>query len=247
MPDLLDLPPELISHIFFLCEDLIYQESEDAAAESVVFALPFRLTNRYIEKCTRRVFATSYFHTQSIEMSEDASFKRFCDIARFPELARYVYELRFYAVNDRHERRKISSISRNEFVDALRACSDVGELEFYDAPSDQADELQRAERTENDPDVPTIHEVFDMSATFSFALSAAEEAGLRLNTIWTSSCDLKKKPLCGLSDCSAIAERTRVMREVEQLDIKIVPQRPEQGAAPEHMYARSRCIAGCES
>jgi len=239
MSELLDLPPELISHIFFLCEDLIYEDPEDAVPVSVVFALLFRLSNHYIENSTRHVFAASYFHTQSIKMSDNASMRRFCDIARFLELAKYVDELRFYAVNDRHERLEISSASRNEFVDALRACSAVDELVFFDGPSDHPNYMRREDRTEGALRAPTIGEVFDVSSTFSFVLSVAEEAGIRPKWIRTTSYNPKQLWQCGLADCSVIAVRKSVLREVEQLDIHLVPQRPEHGVTPEDMYVNT--------
>lgn len=63
MPGLLDLPPELVEHIFLFEESVqrVRQAYEDEDGTEYVITAPlFRLTNRYIEQCTRRLFAKSF-------------------------------------------------------------------------------------------------------------------------------------------------------------------------------------------
>jgi hypothetical protein len=233
MSELLDLPPELIEDIFWFCEEFIYQELEDAGQENVVTAPLFRLANRYIERCTRRIFALSYFHTQSIRIFDDASIGRFCDITQSPELARSVDKLEFYATNGRHGRREISSVQRKDLVDALRACSALDELVFCDPPNERPHDPQRENRTEGDPEAPASHNVFDLSSMFSFALSVAEAAGLRLNQVRTSSHGSEVVPHCGLADCSGIAERKSLFHKLELFNIDIIQKQSEQEATPD--------------
>lgn len=97
------------------------------------------------------------------------------------------------------------------------------ELVFYDAPSNQADEPERVDRTEGNLNIPPPHEVVDLSSSFSFVLYAVEVAGLRPKCIRTSTCNTEEMPQCGLADCSAISDRKGVLLEVEQFDIHIVP------------------------
>lgn len=76
--------------------------------------------------------------------------------------------------------------------------------------------------------------VIDMSSSFSFVLSVAEEAGMRPSWIDTWSCEAWRMPLFGLADCFPIAERNNVVSEVELLSIAIVPPRREAGVTPEN-------------
>lgn len=223
MPGLLDLPPELVEHIFLFKESVqrVRQAYEDEDGTEYVITAPlFRLTNRYIEQCTRRLFAKSFFKIRRIVMPQHASIKAFCDMASYPELVKYMNGLHFTVTNDQHERLEISSVTRNEIVDALRAFPATCELVFSDAPRKDEDGLHREDRTAG------TMTTFDMSSSFSFVLSVAEEAGMRPEWISTWSCE---SPLFGLTDCFAIAERNRVMSEVELLNIAIVPPRPEDG------------------
>lgn len=241
MPQLLDLPAELIAHIF-IYDESICQGLEADGNDYVAVAPLFRLTNRYIERCTRRIFAKAYFCTQRIKMSEHASIRRFCDMAHFPELIRHVRELEFYVADDQRGRQEISSITRIDFVDALRAYSAVCAFVFYDAPREQTDDLHREDHTESDWEVSGCRNSIDMNPTFSFVLSAAEEAGMRPTWINSLSRDPSRMPHSGLANCLALAEKNRVLSEVEQLGIDIVPPRPEHGNTPGNMCVKPRCL-----
>jgi hypothetical protein len=240
MSGLLDLSPELIEHIF-LSEESVRQEFEDEA-EGVIVAPLFRLTNRYIQECTRRMFAKTYFRALSIKASDAASIMRFCDIAQFPELVKYVSELVFYVTDDQHGGRGVSSVIRNDFVDALRAYSAMRAFVFCDAPREQAVDLHREDHTAGELEVPACRNVFDMSSSFGFILSAAEEAGMRPTWISTMSYDPSKLPHCGLADCSTLAKQNAVVSEVKQLGIDIVAPRPEHGVTLENMYINPHCL-----
>lgn len=218
MLELLDLPPELVEHFFLFEESVqcVRQAYEDEDGTEYVITAPlFRLANRYIEQCTRRIFAKSVFNFRRIVMPKDSS-----EIASYPELVKYMTGLQFTVTNDQHGRLKISSATRNEIVDALRACPATCELVFCDAPREEGDGLHREGCTAG------TSTTFDMTSSFSFVLSVAEEAGMRPEWISTWSCEF---PLSGLTGCFAIAERNGVMSEVELLNIAIVPPRPEYG------------------
>lgn len=101
MPKLLDLPPELIEHIFLFEEPVQrIREAFEDEDDDVVTAPLFRLANRYIEQCTRCMFAKSFFTYQRILIPNHASIRRFCDKTRFPELVKYVTGLHFSVAND---------------------------------------------------------------------------------------------------------------------------------------------------
>lgn len=245
MPGLLDLPSELIDHIFLYEESVkcIRQAYEDEDGTEYVVTAPLsRLASRYFEQCTRHNFAKAYFRTRRIKMFEDASIKRFCDLAHFPELIRYVTELEFHVADDQHERREMSSVTRNDLVDALRAYPAMREFAFCDAAREQTDELHQEDRTEGDLEISGCRNSIDMSSSFSFVLSAAEEAGMRPRWITSLSRDPSAMPHGGLADCFALAERNQVVSEVEQLGIDIVPPRPEHGNTPGNMCVKSRCL-----
>lgn len=229
MPGLLDLPPELIELIFRYEDSVrrIRQASkvEDWADHAITAPL-FRLANRYVEQCTRRIFAQSFFCVQRIMMPKDASIKRFCDIARYPELVKHVNGLHFYVANDQRGRLEISSVTRNEIVDALRACPATCEVVFRDASREEDDDPQREDRTAEELATLASRIVIDMSSSFSFVLSVAEEAGMRPDWINTWTFEEWGKSLFGLVDCSAIAERNTIVSDVEVLNIAIIPPRP---------------------
>jgi hypothetical protein len=240
MSQLLDLPPELIEHIFLFEESVqrIREASEhEDGANDVVTAPVFRLANRYIEQCTRRMFAKSFFTYQRILIPDHASIRRFCAKARFPDLVKYVTGLHFSVVNDRRQRLKISSATRHELVDALRAYPPTCEFVFCDAPREEPDLANYphpACSTARNLAAPNSRKVIDMTASFSFVLSVAEEAGMRPSWINTWSCEAWRMPLFGLADCFAIAERNNVVSEVKYLNTAIVPPRAEAGVTPEN-------------
>jgi hypothetical protein len=249
MSELLDLPPELIEHIFLFDESV--QESlrrireasgNEKGAKRVVPAPLFRLANRYIEQCTRRIFAKSFFGRQRVLMIYDVCIRRFCDQARFPDLVKYVDGLHFFVANDQHGRIEIPPATRYELVDALRACPPTCALVFRDVPRENPYHLHREDRKTGELEAPACHNVIDMSSSFSFVLSVAEEAGMRPKSVTTWSCKEEEMSLLGLADCFAIAERNSVLSEVERLDVEIVPPQPEQGVTPENMQVKSTCM-----
>jgi hypothetical protein len=95
MPELVDLPPELIEHIYIDVENLVYDELLDTDRKFDTIVPTFRLVNRYVEQCTRREFTLSYFGIHCIKAPDDASIGMFCAIAQVPDLAKSVVQLVF--------------------------------------------------------------------------------------------------------------------------------------------------------
>lgn len=193
MSTLNDLPRELIERIFLFEESvrLTRQAYEGYGDPNHVPVAPvFRLVNQYIERCTRLIFAKTFFRGPRIKLHEEASIKMFCDIARLPDLVKYVIALQFCVSNNQHGRLEISSTTRIEIVDALRACPGNCELMFCDSPREVAASLQRQDATADDLDSAALvaRNTIDMSLAFSFVLSAAAEAGMRPKWISTWTC-----------------------------------------------------------
>lgn len=59
-----------------------------------------RLTNRYIERATRRVFAPVHFTIWSINVPNDGRVREFCDMASTPDLGKYLTHLDLHFDND---------------------------------------------------------------------------------------------------------------------------------------------------
>ena len=165
-------------------------------------------------------------------MPKDVSIKRFCDIARYPELVKYLSGLHFYVANDQHGRLEISSVTRNEIVDALRACPATCEFVFRYASREEDDDPHREDRAAEELVTFGSRNVIDITSSFSFVLSVAEEAGMRPKWIGTRSFESWTTSLTGLADCAAIAERNSVVSDVDLLNIAIVPPRPKHGVTP---------------
>jgi len=75
MPELLDLPPELIERISVDLESHLYQDAQNTGKTQIAAPL-FRLTCRYVEQCTRCKFAERFLpHGTStwpiLQVSED--------------------------------------------------------------------------------------------------------------------------------------------------------------------------------
>jgi hypothetical protein len=160
MLELVDLPPELIEHIFIDVEDLVYDELLGTDRESDTVAPLFRLVNRYVEQCTRREFAMSYFDIHYIKAPDDASIEKFCAMAPVPDLAKCLIKLVICIDNDipMHTQRVALTLqggvnssdvrdahstvdaplppaylrNKNAVIDALCACSNIEELTFED-------------------------------------------------------------------------------------------------------------------
>lgn len=91
MPGILDLPVELNAHRTNLCElhrrSLSRQRSSNGySVLSSSDSLQLGLTNHYIERTTRRVFAPVHFTIWSIKMPNDVLARKFCDMASTPDL-----------------------------------------------------------------------------------------------------------------------------------------------------------------
>jgi hypothetical protein len=108
MPGLLDLPPELIEQIFAFTEEYVraaqYQveepwcEDESAAKPKAPVS---RLTNKYIESATRRLFIDRSFDTWHIKAADNQSIRRFCKIVDTSDLlVRGLRGLAIYADDD---------------------------------------------------------------------------------------------------------------------------------------------------
>lgn len=139
MPGLLDLPPELIEQIHFAREQLFSAERE--IKETDIAVTPglgnFRLVNRYIERATRRAFVEKYFALWYIKAPDDAEIKKFCDMARTPDLAAAIQELDIL-VDDDYTMvvQGTSSPKRPGTQDAPASSSDVN-LQFDNEHSKQ--------------------------------------------------------------------------------------------------------------
>lgn len=224
MPELLDLPPELIELIFNEHDALKYQEQEDTGDNKTTAPL-FRLTSRYIEQCTRRTFAATYFDTWHVKTLDAASLQSFYAMTRATDLARYVETLMLYVGDDRSAQHLRFSAKRSEFVGALRACVGVVELMILTTPGDHADETRQEVDDEASVEAPTTRSIFDMSSSFAYALSLAEEANMRPMYISTSSGGTRGHVDYGLADCAVLAKPWNVLLEVEELRLEFVPDR----------------------
>lgn len=251
MPELVDLPPELIEHIFIDVESLVRQDLRVAGEETKRVVPIFRLTNRYIEQYTRRQFTERYFSEWRIMAPDDVSIQKFCAMAQIPDLAKCVFELILYFDNDSEMRAQQMStstttevavtnaedpcgntcilappayaMSRDDLIEALDSCSNIGQLTIHplceehdlkDSDEDQAERLL-LRREANDED-------FDVSSSFAYFLSLAEEAGLWPG--WISMAPDYARPghrTCGLKNCSALEKAGDVLDGLQDLSIWI--------------------------
>jgi hypothetical protein len=216
MPELVDLPPELIEHIFIDVEDLVYDELLGTDRESDAVAPLFRLVNRYVEQCTCREFAISYFDIHYIKAPDDASIEKFCAIAQVPDLAKCVIKLVFCVDDDisMHKQRAApapqdvinssevrdthSTVgappplaylrNKNAVIDALRACSNIEELTFEDKwPEPDVINSRKTQVAVTPHRSWEDEQMFDMSTSFNYILSLAEKAGVRPLQLSTST------------------------------------------------------------
>jgi hypothetical protein len=172
MPSLVDLPPELINQIHLEHEQILFDElTHEEQHERIGIAAKLgslRLTNRYIERATRRSF-TEYFGVWNIKTPNDADIQWFCDMAKTPDLAASVKELNLF-VDDDYSMRVQGTVldaagsemdathvfdsgfgavvpaayfrNRDALIGAFGACVNVAELWFRNVPLD----LDRMER-----------------------------------------------------------------------------------------------------
>jgi len=135
-------------------------------------------------------------------MADTASVRRFCNMTDVADLAQRVKTLILTVTNDLHSQKQSLFDDEDGLIDALYACSDIVELQFINESNDQAAQLRQEETDGDTVEVPAPDSVFDISSSFSYILSFAEQAGVcPIGMVTLGS------PLCGLSDCSALAER----------------------------------------
>jgi hypothetical protein len=90
--------------------------------------------------------------------------------------------------------------------------------------------------------------MFDMSTSFNYILSLAEEAGsrlLQLSTSFSIEGPAQDAPWCGLTDCTAIAKAGGALHELEELDLRILREREELGLTPGDMYVSPVSMKTC--
>lgn len=92
MPGLLDLPPEIIEHIYLIHTQLALAEYENSARVAKDLCNS-RLTNGYIERATRRAFVKQHFATWLVNAPDDVNIQKFCTMASTPDLAAAIEEL----------------------------------------------------------------------------------------------------------------------------------------------------------
>jgi len=101
MPELLDLPPELIEQIFAYTEEYVrapWCEDEPASEPTAPVS---RLTCRYIEGATRRLFIDRFFDIWHIKAADDQSIQKFCKMVNTSDLlVRGLRLLAIYADDD---------------------------------------------------------------------------------------------------------------------------------------------------
>jgi hypothetical protein len=270
MPELVDLPPELIEHIFVDLASLAVQAASDTdegtGKNTKITASLFRLTNRYTEQCTRRKFAARYFTRWCIRAPDDASIEKFCAMARIPDLVKCVNELVFYVDNDFLTRAELENTSlqptidspeaedarnaidlpgppayvRNsyELLDALDACQNVNEFTFVPWQRDQGTVGAASSSQSEDDD-----RNFDVSSSFAYILSLAEEVGLCPG--WLSTATDFTGPRardCGLKDCTALAEAGDALHYLLDLSLTIYfeVQRVDPDVNSKELYVGSK-------
>lgn len=259
MPELFDIPPELIEHIYVDLETLIDHDSLNGRPGNKTTTLHFRLTNRYIERCTRRKFGARHFDQWCIEAPDDASIAKFCAVAKVPHLSRCVDELIVCVDNDVEMRARQESTSpqagvnplratdardavdtlapavyarnKDDVVDALSACSNINDLIFRPLPCDRDTEKSSNNGTLALPfQSGAQHVDYDMSSSFSYVLSLAEEAGLRPGCITLSlrpGLDGDSAQGSGLKDCEVLARAGDLLCELGDLSLRFYLGRDE--------------------
>jgi hypothetical protein len=259
MPELVDLPLELIEHIYIDVENLVYDELLDTDRKFDTIVPTFRLVNRYVEQCTRREFTLSYFGIHCIKTPDDASIGMFCAIAQVPDLAKSVVQLVFCVDDDismhkqgaasapqdvvnSSEAKDVHSTvgappppaylrNKNAIINALSACSNIEQLTFENKwPEPDVEKLRKTQVAVVPRRSWEDERMFDMSTSFNYILSLAEEAGsrlLQLSTSFSIEGPVQDAPWSGLTDCTAIAKAGGALHELEELDLRILREREE--------------------
>lgn len=257
MPELVDLPPELIERIYIDVESLIYQDLRAAGEETKSVAPIFRLTNRYIEQCTRRQFARRYFSTWRIPVPDDANIQKFCAMSEVPDLAACVFELILYFDDDSEMcAQQMSTLNttkitvsdaedvcedacvlappayvrnRDDLIEALSSCSNIGQLTFHPMSEEHDPKISDEDQAEGSLSRrEPKDENFDVSSSFAYFLSLAEEAGLWPGWIsMVPDCARPGNRGCSLTDCSALENAGDVLDGLQEFCIWIYLDRDE--------------------
>jgi hypothetical protein len=93
MPGLLDLPPELIEHIFDFHVLMTPWEDQFHSGD-------LRLICTYIEKATRMSFRYRFFYSEVIRCPFEEYIQRFCDVAQVADLAESLENFTMHCADD---------------------------------------------------------------------------------------------------------------------------------------------------
>jgi hypothetical protein len=203
MPGLLDLPPELIEQIFTFTEEYVraaqyqvekpWREHEPATKPKVPVS---RLTNKYIESATQRLFIDRFFDTWHIKAADEQSIQRFCKIVQghLQSDGDMLQEDEATQLLDPETGAMVPVAyfqNRDRIVQAFRACKRLHGLSFYRSPG--REKLQRSMNGDEDQDGLTMgpgdlfwigdERRFDVSTSLTYVLSLAHAAGLRIRCI----------------------------------------------------------------
>lgn len=146
MPGLLDLPPWLIEQIFDEHNELLWRQyHETVPRNATARGHPkrgeplFRLTNRYTERATRRLFINFYFRIWRITTPNDASIQDFCAMAKVPDIARSLTQLNLFLENDTVPRSE-QPTSLSQFTDDVASSLAVSHSsnDPFDTPASAA-------------------------------------------------------------------------------------------------------------
>jgi hypothetical protein len=282
MPELVDLPPELIERISIELEAIVYQELLGTDEVPAIVVPLFRLVNRYIENCTRRHFTLRHFDIRCIPTPDDASIKRFCAMAQVPDMSKCVRTLLLCVDNDNdipiyaqeaNDARQggtnlpetwVADLAvkmlappayarnRNALLCALRACSNIDELVFQDTSRDlDVKETCGTQVATSPARSGATRKRFDMTSSFNYVLSLAEEAGLRPPMLSAATHIIgpnetgQNHPFCGLTDCTSIAKAKGICHGLEDLSIRLVQDWEGTGITFEDKYVRFDLMEIC--
>lgn len=243
MRGLLDLPPELLEHIY-----CVHNESTEGP-ERMLTLRNLRRTSRYVEKSTRHYFLTKQCCAVTINTFEDASIERFCAMTATSDIAQALsrIELHMVAIGDhiaqadapmlQEQSRDITRASiglpnppatlgkmvpaallrhEDSLLKALTACENVDELRFADhIHGDWLDHM------------PPSHPIrvgsmfYDISSIFDFFMSLVVRAGIHIKRMGT----LGIGPSAGLTNAQGMVTGKRALGNIEELDLGFLTSR----------------------
>lgn len=232
MPELLDLPAELI--------ELIYEAHENLMDEGNTYRRgQFRLACRYIERASRYPFRVIYFSSFKMRLSEVGS-DRFCAVSQTADLARSIRSLIVLA-NDDGVREVAASTNtsrdgsdladnlstfdsklglllpralvsrRGCLIKALRACESLFQLTFF--PHVCNDTKVRLE--------PGVGALFDISSSFDFILTILAQAGTQPGSISIHAFDNRTYTYTGLTDAAGLLRGRQALRNLTNLSLTV--------------------------